>query len=334
MSVTKMEQTPTWFNGAVAVLSVIFIIGLFADGQNHLYGSPITFFTESHAVFYAAYLMVAALILEKTIYNYLHGHSWIESVPRSYHLALLGILLFFLGGFGDMFWHQIFGFEASTEALYSPTHLLLGIGGFMFIIGPIRNALSTSKEGWKELWPMTLSAGVVLSVLTFFTMYSHPITQPVSSKLFQLAPTVPGTISPNSGVIIGIMGIMFHTAILIGFSLYLDNNFKLPPGFFVVLYTFNAYIMAFLKFNFRLVPAFVIGGFVADLIYTLYQDKSAFPLIFGFLTPVAIFSIYFGLIAYFSTIVWSVHVWAGAIFLSGITGFLMSYLYKDAKISE
>lgn len=38
---------------------------------------------------------------------------------------MAGAFIFGLGGFGDMIWHTVFGIEVGTNALFSPTHLML-----------------------------------------------------------------------------------------------------------------------------------------------------------------------------------------------------------------
>jgi len=45
-------------------------------------------------------------------------------------LSLLGVAIFGLSGGVDFLWHSLFGFEVDTEALLSPTHLSLAIGGY------------------------------------------------------------------------------------------------------------------------------------------------------------------------------------------------------------
>lgn len=39
-----------------------------------------------------------------------------------------------------MLWHSRFGIEAGIEALLSPTHLVLALGGMLMVSGPLRAA--------------------------------------------------------------------------------------------------------------------------------------------------------------------------------------------------
>ncbi|MGH2705658.1 MAG: hypothetical protein ACRDJ4_11350 [Actinomycetota bacterium] len=77
------------------------------------------------------------------------------------------------GGLVDMVWPVLLGIEVSVEALYSPSHLVLAVGGVLIVSGPLRAGLRRRTEGRSGL-PMLLSATLLLSVFTFFTQISHP----------------------------------------------------------------------------------------------------------------------------------------------------------------
>lgn len=46
------------------------------------------------------------------------------AIPAGYSLGLLGVIIFALGGLGDMWWHTVFGIERDVATLLSPTHLM------------------------------------------------------------------------------------------------------------------------------------------------------------------------------------------------------------------
>lgn len=102
------------------------------------------------------------------------GLAWRQATPRGYELSLLGVALFMLGGVGDMLWHLAFGIEVNVEALLSPTHLLLALGGSLMVTGPIRVAMRPG-EGMNR-WPALVSLAFLLSLLTFFSAYASPIS--------------------------------------------------------------------------------------------------------------------------------------------------------------
>lgn len=96
---------------------------IFLDGHSHLHGEVPSFFYIHHYIFYAGYLATYGWIVLSMLAGYLRSGDWM--VPPGYRLAIYGGVVFGLGGGLDMLWHAAFGFEASTEALLGPTHLLL-----------------------------------------------------------------------------------------------------------------------------------------------------------------------------------------------------------------
>ena len=63
-----------------------------------------------------------------------------------------------IGAVGDMVWHIVFGFEVSVEALLSPTHLLLALGGTLIVTGPVRAAWQRTRSGgWSSLLPALIA---------------------------------------------------------------------------------------------------------------------------------------------------------------------------------
>src|SRR5690606_2880921 len=90
------------------------------------------------------------------------------------------VIMFLLGGIFDLGWHEVFGFEANIEALISPAHLLLAVSAFLFVSGPLRSAWQGAQaiNDWQSLLPVLISVLVLFSLLTFFTMYSNPVSQP------------------------------------------------------------------------------------------------------------------------------------------------------------
>ena len=114
------------FDWIVTALALWFTAGLFLDGWAHTHGqADTTFFTPWHAVLYSGQLAVTAFLFIAFIRNVARGNTWRESLPAGYGLSLIGGILFFIGGLGDLIWHTLFGIEHNVEALFSPTHLLL-----------------------------------------------------------------------------------------------------------------------------------------------------------------------------------------------------------------
>lgn len=126
---------------AVAVFGTWMIAGLFLDGWAHTHDKAETFFSPWHAVLYSGFGAGMSFAVVDRLWRRRRAVS--AAVEP---LTLLGVALFMTGGLADMVWHEIFGIEVDLEALLSPTHLLLMVGGLLMLSGPIRWGLSQQRE--------------------------------------------------------------------------------------------------------------------------------------------------------------------------------------------
>ena len=118
------------FDWAMSALGAVFVGGLFLDGWAHTHGRvDETFFTPWHAVLYSGYLLTAGFLVATLFRNAAQGYPWRRALPPGYGLSVIGAALWVIGGPGDLLWHELFGFEANVEALLSPAHLVLALGG-------------------------------------------------------------------------------------------------------------------------------------------------------------------------------------------------------------
>lgn len=344
------------FDWIMVLVTIWGIGGLFLDGWAHSNVPQLeTFFTPWHAVLYSGYLAVAATLVIKTISNLKKassgerasgatlslvrripnrapGVTFLEAVPAGYGLSLLGVGIFAVSGVADLTWHLLFGIEQSVEALLSPTHLGLALGGGLVATGPLRAAWrrrdGAGAGSWMHLGPAILSLILTLSMLTFFTEYASPFVNPW--------PVYPADFLAGYGPAIGITDILLHTAMLMSFVLLALHRWRLPLGVFTLIFTLNTGLMA--VFNpevvLWLLPCALLGGLAADLLYKRLQpaeQRRESIRIFAFAVPALLYLFYFLNLAiveplrFQSRITWSVHFWAGSIVLAGIVGFLLSY---------
>src|SRR5260370_19913085 len=171
------------FDWAMAILSAVFVGGLFLDGWAHTHGRvDQSFFTPWHAVFYAGYAMTASALVASLLSNHARGCPWQLALPVGYGLSVLGALIFAVGGMTDLIWHTIFGIEAGVEALLRPTPLVLALGLGLIASGPVRAAWRRSEplSGGGTQGPMLLALTSTLSVLPFFTGDAHPLGYPAA----------------------------------------------------------------------------------------------------------------------------------------------------------
>jgi hypothetical protein len=181
------------FDWVAAGLSAWLVGGLYLDGWAHNHGRvDEVFFTPWHAVLYTGGLVMIVFLALNQSRNMSRGQSWRNALPKGYLLSLIGAGLFLLGGLLDFVWHTLFGVEVDLETLLSPTHLFLATSGVLVISGPLRSAwirLQPEKaRGWKVLGPLIISATLVLSVITFFTQFAHPINQPAVQNVPAIDP--------------------------------------------------------------------------------------------------------------------------------------------------
>jgi len=322
------------FDWAVAILSAMFVGGLYLDGWAHAHGwVDQSFFTPWHAVFYAGYAATAAVLVGTLLSRHARGHSWRRGAPPGYELSLLGVAVFALAGAGDMLWHILFGIEAGTQALLSPTHLGLALGMGLIVTGPLRAAWRRRgpAAGWRAQGPMVLALTSLLSVLTLFTLYAHPIVQPAA-----------GAGHPYAGSeSMGVASILLQTGLLMGIILLALRSLALPAGALTVMITLNAAGMGFLSiqgdYPLALVAAAGAAGLLADLLRAFLDPTAGGPRavrLFAFGVPTVFYVCYFLALMLTEGVAWSVHAWTGAIVLAGAAGWLLSYLVLPPRSVE
>lgn len=317
-AVTGYPEGSLRFDWAYSGLAFLLVVGLMIDGWAHFHGEVDgSFFTPWHLVFYTAFGLVALFTAGHHVRNVRRGYAFTRALPKGYWLSLVGVTVFALGGVGDMVWHTLFGIEAGTEALLSPTHLMLGIGMGLIATGPLRAAWNrTAKPSWSALGPAMIGAALLLVLLAFFTSYAHPFVRPIAA------------ISRSSQQQdAGVAAILLQTAFLSGVTLLLARRWALPFGALTLVLTASAAAMSVLSDLFVLIPSAFAAGVVADtLVWWLKPSlKTGAFHWFAFLVPVVLFSLFMVTVQLAAGMRWSIHVWTGAIFLSGLVGLLLSH---------
>lgn len=317
----------------VALFGAWLLIGLYLDGWAHRHFEIESFFTPWHGVLYSGFLAAAAFITLTLLANHHRGSPWSAALPPGYGLSMIGVLIFTAGGIGDLVWHTVLGIEADLDALLSPTHLILAVGGVLIGSGPFRaewrrnqpHAALTLIEGL----PMLLSLTFFLSVLTFFTQFAHPFVH-----LWPAGARPQGTFFPQA---LGIASIVLQTALLMGPILLTVRRWTLPFGSLLLIVVLNAALMCVLEGQYHLLSVGLLAGLLADVFYKLLQPSAARPAafhVFAFVVPAALYGVYFVVLAVTSDIWWSIPFWSGAIVLAGMVGWLLSYLIIPPRFPE
>jgi hypothetical protein len=310
------------FEWIVIVLCTWLMAGAYLDSwaHRHLKGLE-TFFTPWHAVLYSGMFAILIFLSLGALRNQARGHRPDQVLPAGYGLSLLGCVLFGIGGVIDMFWHLYFGIEVSLAALISPPHLLLMLALGLIVTGPLRAAWR--RPGTQAPWTAIISAGLLLSMFTFFNQFDQPLVN-----------TWAATRAADSSAIehlqeLGILGIMVQTALLTGVVLYLLGRFTLPFGSITLLVGLNGALLGSLEQHFDLIPVAIIGGLLADLVMLWLRpgpQRVTALRVASFLGPVGVSSVYLLFLGLTRGLNWPINLWLGSIVVSGAIGLLLSYL--------
>jgi hypothetical protein len=176
-----LVATATWREDlGCAVLSVWLVGGVYLDGWAHLRRHGVeSFFTPWHAVLYTGFLALAGWLATAALRRRRRSEPARRSIPAGYRLGLVGVAVFLAGGLADMIWHQIFGIEVGLEALLSPSHLVLLVGGVLMLTTPLRAAAARHPALPASAGPglpFVLAAAVTAALAAFFLSYLSVFT--------------------------------------------------------------------------------------------------------------------------------------------------------------
>ena len=285
-----------------------------------------TFFTPWHGILYSGLLFGGLVPIVALIRTHRHGAAWQGAIAPGYGLSLLGIPLFIGGGLFDLVWHSLFGIEVSTEALLSPSHLILALAGALIVAGPLRAALRRDDERGAPSWPsrlavvLSLSLTYLLSLFTFFTAFVQPFHLPLAAVR-----------SAGEAVVeLGVASVLVQAAMYTGFILFGLLRCRLPAGSITPLLTVNVALQSVLHDEYRLIPVALGAGIAADLLLAWLRPSAGrvrMLRLFAFLTPVVLYLLYFLVLGLTQGVAWSIHLWLGATVLAGVVGLLLSYCF-------
>lgn len=327
----RAEGLGVGFDWLVLGASAWLLGGLYWDGWAHGYGLPDSFWTIWHAAFYSGYGASAVVILGAVARARQRATSWRSAIPAGYELATLGVLVFGFGGAFDMAWHTAFGIELGTDALLSPSHLILGLGIALIVSGPLVAAWRRGASGGiAAQLPAVLSLTALLSVFTFFSLFAGPYSGLLGSGA-----------RPNSATLVRtLLGMYLFSALVVGCALVALRRGTLPVGSLTVMLGVNAVAMILMQGHaplaiqiaFTLVA--IAAGAVGDVVlWRLRPSDARRPQLhaFAFMLPVAYFTIYLTTVIVLVGSSWTVHALSGMVVLSGVIGLLQSFVFAGAR---
>jgi hypothetical protein len=326
------------FDYAVGACSVWIASGFFLDAWAHGHVPVENFFTPYHGVFYSGMLAMIVVLAVFMVRNRLRGYRWVDTVPRPYRLALLGIPIFIVAGIGDMIWHFILGIEEGVDALLSPTHQALGLGIFFLSSGPIRSVVAdrTPATFVRQL-PLALGLATWLILVHFGTAYAF---DPAAGRTNAPPPIAPFHSSYFTAlsigyykVSLGVLVVIFQSSVMAGLALWAATRTRLQFGILTILYLIGNTPAAAAFTNqtpllLVTVAQSLFAGLAGDAFIARYDPlprRSSF-LWFAVLVPMTYIGVYLIATGLADGIWWDWNVALGAWLWAGVCGFALGLL--------
>jgi hypothetical protein len=312
----------------IAALAILFVAGVHLDGWAHNHGRvDESFFTPWHAVLYGGYFLLAGALVRPVLHRRASGVSWSAATERWARLGLVGVAVFFVGAIGDLAWHTAFGVEEDLEALLSPTHLLLALGGTL--MGTAAYLGSRPGGGWRRSGPAVLAGAALWSIVGFMTQYMHPLIELWPAPDWEIAGRY-----ADLGRALGIAGILLQAVVAVAVVLTLLAGDRLPPGGIAVLVAVTAGLAVTQGDSYWLVIPVAAAGVVVEALrrWLGVEAVAGWQIrVFSFAMPVIVSGVTMAAVAVGPGVAWSLDLWAGAILGSGLLGALTSTAIVPAR---
>ncbi|HEY2476542.1 MAG TPA: hypothetical protein VGI19_17310 [Candidatus Cybelea sp.] len=326
---------------AVGICGVWISAGFFLDAWAHGHVRVETFFTPYHAVFYSGMVALVLLLAAFALQAHRLGYPWVESFPRPYRLALLGIPIFIAAGIGDMIWHRLLGLEEGVDALLSPTHQVLGLAMFFLASGPIRSVLA--DRGATTLgrqFPLALGLATWLILVHFGTAYGFDPAAGRTNAPPPIAPFTPDYFTALSigyyKIASGTLIVIFQSTLIAGFGLWLISRLHPSPGMFTAILVIGDVPAAAAFTNQTPLLAVTIAqslitGLYADALIRMYDPypgraRTRALRWFGITVPMMYIGTYLLATLASDGLWWDWNVALGAWLWSGVCGFALTQL--------
>ncbi|MDH5401198.1 MAG: hypothetical protein OEZ01_13025 [Candidatus Heimdallarchaeota archaeon] len=330
---SKFPTVTLHFEIIYSIFITIFISGTYYDAWSHTHIPELeTFFTPAHGLMYFGAGMVSIFIFYTMYKNSKLGYKFLNSMPVGYHYGFYGVLTFMIMGLGDLIWHELFGIETELEAAFSPTHLGLMTGIALITGTPLFSAWNRREEirnkRFVELIPLIISISMFLSGMTVITQWAH--------LYVELYPTYPNA---NTSMIqtLGIQAVILQTSIIMGLTLIIVHDRLLPTGSLSIIFTINALFLSLMRDTYFVILSTLLAGLFIDLLYwKMRPSKTNLNKyrLFSMITPVIFYTSYYLILNLSETIIWSIHMITGSIFMAASVSLLISILVVPSSIIE
>lgn len=128
---------------------------------------------------------------------------------------------------------------------------------------------------------------------------------------------------------LGAAGVLVQAALMMGAALFMVRQWRLPLGSMVLMFGLCGVLMTIFNDRFVLIPYALAAGVLVDVLLRFLRPTAQHKVryyLFAFFAPVIFFSLYFLAVQLSDGIAWTLHLWLGAIIVSGLTGVLLAFL--------
>lgn len=329
------------YDWSMAVVSLWLSGGILIDAWYHFHSTVESFFEPAHALLYAGLLAsyvftgIAVLVYRR------RGYPLKRALPAGYDLTRAGLAVTLLGGITDMIKHSLLGFEQGFDALVSPTHLLIGAGMFLIMMGPIASALSGTDRPRSLLGqlPMLLALASMMELIHWGTQFVF-----LSGAERINAPLSPWS-SPHDTLTlialqyykqgIGLVAVFVQSILIAAFAIFLMRRIDVARGGLVVLLVVGNVFIAAAHAN---VPAQFWGVMIAGVIAGLCGEGFRLgPAVanparwnaFAFIMPASYWAtLLLALAISMNGLWWTPDVIGGGIFFAGLSGLFVNAIAR------
>lgn len=114
------------FDWIVIALGLWCFMGMVIDGWGHMNGAvDDSFFTPWHAIWYSGFTAYSVFITSALwrlhdgppLTSFSAIKKFLGGMPAGWSASVLGMVVFTVGGLGDMLWHTFLGIEGGTDIL-------------------------------------------------------------------------------------------------------------------------------------------------------------------------------------------------------------------------
>lgn len=312
---TRREDTVTVLIGAWL------IAGLFSDGWAHHNVPELEgFFTPWHGVLYLGLVLAGAWFVRLG-----GGLHWYRRLPRGYGWGAVGLVVFAAGGVSDMAWHLAFGVEEGVDALLSPSHLVLLVGGLLILTSAVRSRWST---GDTHSAVAVAALTLVTALVSFFLLYVSEFVANAPTDAFHRLPEGhPRHAESELPATAGVAGFLLTTALLVVPLAWVWRRGRTPRGLLISLVGVTAWLSAAVLDLERTAVTGALGATLGAALAEVALARAevrlpvSSPLRLPALAVIAVTPVWTVHIAALAVVVglaWPVELWSGVVVLSAL----------------